>query len=165
MLSIAILVFIAGINSGLGKKGDIVLDPKTSSYVGEEIDTLKNGLIKGENGLKETYYRNGRKNGIFKSYYKSNGKLEAIGFYEDDKPVGSWYYFNHAGQILMIEEKKGINKDKQVKGDDGVLIKPKYMSYLKQYDPKTGLLKTEGVALYFEDIEIDYFKYGTWKEY
>lgn len=91
--------------------------------------------------------------------------MEAIGFYEDDKPVGSWYYFNQAGQILMIEEKKGINKDKQVKGDDGVLIKPKYMSYLKQYDPKTGLLKTEGVALYFEDIEIDYFKYGTWKEY
>lgn len=55
----------------------------------------------------------------------------------------------------MVEEKQGGNKDRKVKRDDGIMVKPPYMSYLKEYDPKSGLLKREGIALYYEDIEID----------
>lgn len=128
------------------------------------IDTSLNGLISSEKGLKETYYKKGEKNGVFKSYIRKTGKLGALGFYENDVPVGTWYYFDDDSRILMIEEKKGINKDKQV-NIDGKLHKPKYQSYVKLYDPKTGLLKSEGLALYFDDIEIDYYRYGPWKEY
>lgn len=134
-----------------------------ASVIISNANTLKNGLVK--EGQKEVYYKNGKKNGIFKSYYKVNGTLEGIGFYENDKPVGTWYYFDEKGRILMIEEKRGENKDKQVKGDDGTLLKPDYISYVKEYEPATGLVKGEGLALYFEDIEIDYYKYGTWKKY
>ncbi|MBC9911296.1 hypothetical protein [Chitinophaga varians] len=128
------------------------------------IDTTLNGFIRSKDGSTETYYRKGKKNGIFKSYYRKTGTLEALGFYENDTPAGTWYYFDADSRISMIEEKRGLNKDKKI-NIEGKLHQPKYQSYLKEYDPKTGALKGEGLVLYFDDIEIDYYKYGTWKEY
>ena len=97
--------------------------------------------------------------------FKCAERDEVIGFYENNNPVDTWYYFGEKSQILMIEDKKGFNKDKQVKNEDGVSVRPKYESYLKSYNPQTGILKNEGIALYDGDIEIDYFKYGTWKSH
>nr|WP_295868822.1 hypothetical protein [uncultured Chitinophaga sp.] len=127
-------------------------------------DTTFNGLVISKDGFTEAYYHKGKKNGIYKSYTRKTGKLAALGFYENDVPVGTWYYFDDDSRILMIEERRGFNKDKQVK-IDGTLHKPKYLSYLRLYDPQTGLLKSEGLVLYFDDIEIEYYKYGEWKEH
>jgi len=165
ILKTFIIIFILGCNntslkSSNSDKADVEPYPTNSDTL-----KIKNGLILEDNGLKEIYYYNGKKNGVFKSYYKINGKLEGLGFYENDIPVGIWYYFNEKGEILMIEDKKGLNKDKKVKRDDGVMIKPIHESYLKLYDPKSGMLKREGIILYFEDIEIEYFEYGNWITY
>ena len=165
ILKTVFVIFIIGCNNTSLKSSNS--DKADFESYPMESDTLniKNGLVFEENGLKEIYNSNGKKNGIFKSYYKINGKLQGLGFYENDIPVGIWYYFNEKSEIVMIEEKKGLNKEKKVKRDDGVMIKPIYESHLKQYDPKSGVLKREGLILYSEDIEMEYFEYGHWNAY
>ena len=114
MLIIFTIAFISCSNissdQSIGPQNYNVVENDTSLYLTGDSTRLKNGLVKEEDGLKEVYYINGKKNGIFKSYYKLNGKLEAIGFYENNNAVGTWYYFDEKSQILMIEDKKGLNR-------------------------------------------------------
>lgn len=125
-----------------------------------------NGLVKEKvNGFSETYYWNGKKDGIFKNYYKSSCELRVLGYYKNNEPFGMWYFFNENGEVFLIEDIKGVNKEKRVRRNDGSWITPPIMSYRKEYDAKTGRLKREGLALYFEDPQKGFYKYGTWKEY
>jgi antitoxin component YwqK of YwqJK toxin-antitoxin module len=124
----------------------------------------KIGLWIENDGLIEVYYKDDERNGIFKSYYRKNGKLEAFGEYTNGKRAGIWYYFNEIGQYYMIECDISDNNELQIRRDDGENITPKFKSFISLYYPN-GALKEEGIALYNEDIEIDFFKYGTWKYY
>ncbi|WP_442588117.1 hypothetical protein ACSBL2_18910 [Pedobacter sp. AW31-3R] len=127
---------------------------------------LKNGLVKEEiNGYSETYYRNGKKDGLFKKYYKFSCELRVLGYYKNNEPFGEWFFFNENGEVFLIEDIKGVNKERKVRSNDGTWIKSPIMSYRKEYDTKTGRLKREGLALYFEDTEKGFYKYGKWKEY
>jgi antitoxin component YwqK of YwqJK toxin-antitoxin module len=38
-------------------------------------------------------YKDGKKNGIFITYY-FNGKIKTIGQFSEDKPIGYWKHFN-----------------------------------------------------------------------
>lgn len=137
-------------------------------YSAESCDrngSQKNGLILEDYGLSEYYYKGGKKNGIFKSYFKRNRKLHILGFYKDDEPVGNWFFFNQEGGIYLIEHIKGANKSKEVRRADGVMVKPPFMSYRKEYDSKTGEVKREGLALFYENVEDGFYRYGYWKEY
>lgn len=125
----------------------------------------KNGLIQENDGLTEYYYQDGKKNGVFKNYFKVNRKLHVLGFYKDDEAVGMWYFFNQDGGIYLIEDIKGPNKNKKVKRSDGVMIMPPLMSYRKEFDPKTGKIKREGLALFYENVEDGFYRFGYWKEY
>lgn len=124
----------------------------------------KIGLWVENDGLIEAYYRDGELEGIFKSYYRKNGKLGVFGEYTNGDRTGTWYYFNETGQIYMIECEISKNVNLQVLRDDGELITPEFKSFLSFYYPN-GNIKEEGVVLFDEDIEIDFFKYGTWKYY
>ncbi|TKC60158.1 hypothetical protein FBD94_14685 [Pedobacter hiemivivus] len=139
-----------------------VLDNTESS---DRNGRQKNGLILEDHGLTEYYYKGGKKNGVFKNYFKRNRKLHILGFYKDDEPVGSWYFFNQEGGIYLIEDIKGSNKSKEVRRADGVMVKPTFMSYRKEYDSKTGEVKREGLALFYENVEDGFYRYGYWKEY
>ncbi|WEK20482.1 MAG: hypothetical protein P0Y49_04935 [Candidatus Pedobacter colombiensis] len=126
---------------------------------------MKNGLIYQDDWLTEYYYKNGKKNGVFKNYFKRNRRLHVLGFYKDDAPVGTWYFFNQDGGLYLIEDIKGLNKNKEVRRSDGVMVKPPFMSYRKEYDPKTGEIKREGLALFYKNVEDGFYRYGSWKKY
>lgn len=115
-------------------------------------------------GLNEVYYKAGERDGIFKSYYRKNRKLAVFGEYTNGDRTGTWYYFNETGQIDMIESEISNNDILKILRDDGELITPKFKSFLSFYYPN-GTIKEEGIAIYDEDIEIDFFKYETWKYY
>ena len=124
----------------------------------------KIGLWIENDGFVEAYYKDDERDGIFKCYYRKTGKLVVFGEYTTGNRTGTWYYFNEAGQIDIIECEISKNNDLQILRDDGELMTPKYKSFLSFYNP-SGIIKEEGVALYDEDIEIDFFKYGAWKYY
>jgi antitoxin component YwqK of YwqJK toxin-antitoxin module len=124
----------------------------------------KVGLWIEENGLKEIYYKDGLRHGIYKSYYRKNGKLEGLGECENGNKTGTWYYFDEESHLVGIE--KGITKNPglTVKREDGERMTPLFKSYFIRYYPN-GVIKEEGIALYDKEIEIDFFKKGTWKYY
>jgi len=124
----------------------------------------KNGLYIENNGLKEVYYKQGLKDGIFKTYNRKNGKLSAFGEYENGEKTGTWYYFDEKSHLYLQESQIKKNNYYFRNRDDGVKVKPKYVSYIKTYY-STGYIKEEGFVLYNEDIEIDFYKIGTWKYY
>jgi len=64
----------------------------------------------------------------------------------------------------MIESEISNNVDLQILQDDGEMVYPKFKSFLSFYYPN-GEIKEQGLALYNEDIEIDFYRYGTWKYY
>lgn len=125
---------------------------------------MKIGLWIENKGNTFVYYKNGLKNGIFTNYNRKNGKIHAFGEFKDDLPTGKWYFFNEAGFLLFTEENIEKNTEFKRQRDDGVEITPKFTSYVKDYYPN-GNVKEEGRVLYSEDIEIDYYKTGTWKYY
>jgi antitoxin component YwqK of YwqJK toxin-antitoxin module len=49
----------------------------------------------------EELYRNGIKNGIYKSWFK-NGRLKTIGKYTNNLRVGIWKWFNENGEISYV---------------------------------------------------------------
>jgi len=124
----------------------------------------KQGLWIEDNGLKEAYYLNGKKNGVYKSYLKKTRKLEALGWYEQDKPTGNWYYFDETSHLFLSEQILGANKNLKVKNDEGNFILLPFQSYVKLYH-KNGLVAKEGSALYDESIETDFYMHGNWKYY
>ena len=124
----------------------------------------KIGLWIENNGLNEVYYKDGKRNGIFKSYYRKNGRLSGFGEYLNGNRTGTWYYFNENSQIVMIESEISNNVDLQILRDDGELVTPEFKSFVSLYYPN-GVIKEQGIAFYNEDIEIDFYKYGTWKYY
>jgi antitoxin component YwqK of YwqJK toxin-antitoxin module len=124
----------------------------------------KQGLWIEDNGLKEVYYLNGKKNGVHKSYFKKTGKLEALGWYEQDKPTGNWYYFDETSRLFLSEQILSENKKLKVKNDEGNFILMPFQSYVKLYH-KNGLVAKEGTALYDEDVLIDFYMHGNWKYY
>ena len=125
----------------------------------------KIGLWIENGGLSETYYLNGKKNGVYKSYFKKNKKLAGLGEYKTDEPSGTWYYFDENGHITLIEKDVSVNKKLKVKDNDsgpaGIL---KYKSIVQIFN-KNGIVIEEGIALYDEDIEIDFVRYGKWNYY
>lgn len=142
-------------------KKENTLDPTLNRKDGQG---KKQGLWIESNGLKEIYYLNGQKNGIYKSYFKKTGKLEALGEYENNKPKGTWYYFDETSRLFMIEVKLDENKEIKVKNDEGSYILLLHKSMIKVYG-KNGLLVKEGMGLYDEDVQIDFYMFGTWKYY
>lgn len=124
----------------------------------------KIGLWIENNGLIEAYYKDGLKDGIFKSYNRKNGKLSVLGEFTEGKKSGTWYYFDESSLLILQEAEIQENSTYTRTRDDGVEITPKFTSYVKFYYPN-GYIKEEGRILYSEDIEIDYFKIKTWKYY
>lgn len=128
-----------------------------------DANGLKTGLWIEDNGLKEIYYKKGKRNGIFRSYSKKSGKLDCLGECLDNQRIGTWYYFHENGHLILIEKDICINHETTTT-DFGSEITPKFRSYVVLYYPN-GEKKEEGIALYDEDIEIDYFKSNNWKYY
>jgi antitoxin component YwqK of YwqJK toxin-antitoxin module len=124
----------------------------------------KQGLWIEDSGLKEVYYLNGKRNGVYKSYFKKTGKLEVLGWYEQDMPTGNWYYFDETSRLFMIEKLSGENKEIKVRNDEGNFILLPFKSYVQLYN-KNGTIAKEGLALYDEDIQMEFYMYGRWKYY
>jgi len=137
---------------------------KNSTINSVDSNGQKIGLWIENDGLIEVYYKDGERDGIFKNYYRKNGRLAVFGEYIKGKRTGVWYYFDDIGQIYMIERDISDNDKLQISRDDGEKITPKNKSFISLYYPN-GALKEEGIALYNDDIEIDFHKYGTWKYY
>jgi hypothetical protein len=124
----------------------------------------KEGLWIENKGMIMAYYKNGIKDGVYINYNRKNGRIHAFGEYKQDFPSGKWYFFNDEGILLFTEENIEKNTKYKRMRDDGVEITPMFTSYVTNYYPN-GYIKEEGRVLYSEDIEIDYFKTGTWKYY
>jgi antitoxin component YwqK of YwqJK toxin-antitoxin module len=111
----------------------------------------------------ESYYLNGKKSGIFKSFSQT-GNLNAIGEYNNDEISGTWYYFGDCGHLMMIQkdfEKNSyaIPLEHRVQG-----VVPN-KCYCTEFYPN-GMKKSEGVLLWDENPESDFtFEYGEWKYY
>ena len=135
---------------------------KDTSFNQTDRQGRKQGLWIEGNGLKEVYYLNSKKNGINKSYFKKTGKLESLGWYKQDKPIGIWYYFDETNRLFLSEQILVENKKLKVKNDEGNFILMPFQSYVKLYH-KNGLIAKEGTALYDEDVLIDFYMYGNWK--
>jgi len=124
----------------------------------------KEGLWIENNGTIMAYYKNRKKDGVYISYYRKNGRVQAFGEYKQDLLSGTWYFFNEEGILLFTETNIEKNTKYTIMRDDGVIITPKFTSYVKFYYPN-GYIKAEGRVLYDEIVEIDYFETGTWKYY
>ncbi|MBW7943056.1 MAG: hypothetical protein H3C64_11875 [Candidatus Kuenenia stuttgartiensis] len=124
----------------------------------------KQGLWIEDNGSKEVYYLNGKKNGVYKSYFKKTGKLEVLGWYQQDKSIGDWYYFDETSRLFMVEKPSGENKEIKIRNDEGTSILLPFKSYVQLYN-KNGIIAKEGLALYEEDIQLEFYMYGKWKYY
>jgi len=64
----------------------------------------------------------------------------------------------------MIEIKLGVNKEVKVKNDESRYILLPHKSMIKIYG-KNGLLVKEGIGLYGEDVQLDFYMFGSWKYY
>lgn len=115
---------------------------------------LKQGLWieKHPSIITETYYKDNLKNGVYKSYYTTTGKLYGLGEYKTNKPIGKWLTFDESGHLW--------NEETNIE----ILIndnKYKYKSYVKYYD-KFGNIEQEGSIKYFDSM-LDGDKDGLWK--
>lgn len=135
-----------------------------ASYNQLNDNKKKTGLWIENDGLTTVYYQDGLKNGIYINYNRNNRNVHAFGNYVNDLPSGIWYYFNDDGFLLFTEESIERNTCYKRIRDDGVEIMPRFTSLIKDYH-LNGKLKGQGRVLYDEDIEIDYFKIGTWRYY
>lgn len=113
----------------------------------------------------ETYYRNGRMSGVFKSYTTTEPKtLRYFGEFEDGEVVGKWYHFDSNGQIWIQQMDFGVNTDTVILYDNVKFVYP-HKCRTKIYYPN-GLIKSEGILLWDEDPELDDVReYGEWKYY
>ncbi|WP_291529431.1 hypothetical protein [Bacteroides sp. UBA939] len=127
---------------------------------------LKDGLWKEntKSWRTEIYYRNGRKNGLYKSFSISKGELSCFGEYKNDTITGTWYYFGDFGHLIMIQ--KGFKEnDKPIPIEHHAQGVCPYQCYCISYYPN-GIKKSEGILLWDKDPEGDFsFEYGEWKYY
>ena len=130
----------------------------------QEIVAEQDGIRIENNGNIEAYFKNGVRDGVFKTYNRKNGKLSSFGEFREGKKSATWYYFDEDSRLILTECKIEQNKNYIRFRDDGVKIVPNFTSYAKFYYPN-GYVKEEGRILYSEDIEIDYYKTGSWKYY
>jgi antitoxin component YwqK of YwqJK toxin-antitoxin module len=137
----------------------IVSDRNLRNAAGKKV-----GLWIENNGLMETYYKDGLRDGVFKSYFGSNGRLDVFGEYRNGNPAGIWYFFNEKGHLILLEKEIGKNPGLTVKGDDGRTMRPPFKSYVIEYHPN-GMIKEEGIALYEKSIQIDFYKKKIWRYY
>ncbi len=124
----------------------------------------KIGLWIENNGLSESYYRAGMKEGIFKAYNKKNGKLSAMGEYKNDKQIGIWYYFNESSHLMSIVSEIRHDNKIEITLDFGNKTIPESSAQITFFYP-SGVKKMEGHVLYNDDIEIDYYEIGVWNFY
>lgn len=125
----------------------------------------KTGLWIQNNGLVEVYYKDDRLDGIYKSYYQLNGKLEVFGQFTYDVKSGEWFYFDESSHLIFKESDiKNNVQESVVRGDVEMIRTHKYSSFIQFYYPD-GSIKEEGRVFYDEDIEIDFTKTGTWTYY
>jgi hypothetical protein len=157
-MNVKIMVFIVSVFLSIEAKGQA---DNINQLNGEG---KKMGLWIENNGNTEAYYKNGIRDGLFKNYNRKNGKLSVLGEFNEGKKSGTWYYFDDESILILIESDIKENASYTRIRDDNVEITPKFVAYAKFYYP-TGYLKEEGRVIYSEDIEIDYFKSGTWKYY
>lgn len=125
---------------------------------------LKDGLwIEEDNLLTEVYYRNGLKNGLFRSYH-ANGKLYGFGEYKDNIQVGTWYYFDDSSKLMYIEKEIEYNPSAKYVTKNDETFKPIFKSYLTIFY-SNGQIKEKGYIIYDEDLQISYAKIGKWEYY
>jgi antitoxin component YwqK of YwqJK toxin-antitoxin module len=125
---------------------------------------LKNGFwIENEPLLTEVYYRNGKKNGLFRSYH-NNGKLYGFGEYKNDIQVGTWYCFDDSSKLEYIEKEIEYNPSAKYVTKNDETFKPIFKSYLIIFYPN-GQVKEDGYIIYDEDLQISYTEIGKWEYY
>lgn len=112
----------------------------------------------------ETYYENGKKTGLFKSYSKSTpSTLRYFGEFADDKMVGLWYSFADKGHLFQIDSDFGEIRDTiRLKGN--VTYYAPFKCHTKFFYPN-GKIRSEGTLLYGDDPQLDGQEYGEWKYY
>lgn len=68
-------------------------------YYHEEYDTTVDAMtvVERYNWRRETYYKNGKRDGLYKVYL--SGKLFLFGCYAEGLPTGVWYLFSPSGTI------------------------------------------------------------------
>lgn len=112
----------------------------------------------------ETYYLNGKKNGLYRSFSIPKGELGCFGEYKNDTISGTWYYFGDFGHLMMIQKDFKKN-DKKIPIEHQAQGIAPYQCYCITYYPN-GIKKSEGILLWNEDPESDFtFEYGEWKYY
>jgi antitoxin component YwqK of YwqJK toxin-antitoxin module len=137
-----------------GKKNDSI----------NHTDSLsrKQGLWIENDGLQEINYIDDLKNGVFRSYSRKTGKIECFGEYLRDKPIGRWFYFDEKSRLILVQKNISENKSIKVRNAAKESIILPYKSYVEIYGTN-GRVVREGLALYDESIEIDFYMFGVWK--
>jgi hypothetical protein len=147
---------IPAVNAGMNT--DTLLNQK-------DAQGRKQGLwIEGKHGIKEAYYVNDVKQGLFRSYDAKTGKLDAFGWYEGGIPSGTWHYFDQYGRLYLSEAIMPENKTIKIKNAAGELIVHPFISHVKLYHDN-GLISSEGVAIYEESVQFDFYRFGLWRFY
>ncbi|MCI1682499.1 MAG: hypothetical protein LKI39_08085 [Bacteroides sp.] len=128
----------------------------------------KEGLWKDtiNNRLRETYFKNGIKSGIYKQYNLKK-ELLIFGEYCKGKMCGTWYFFGNTGHIWTIFKDFTKNTYSIINEGDKKKYIPDYKCYSISYYPN-GNIRDEGTLLWSEgespesDSSVEY---GEWKYY
>lgn len=111
----------------------------------------------------ESYYKNGKKSGIFRSY-SPNGKLQDFGEFKNGEEAGTWYSFGDQGHLIMIQKDFSINTDTVILDTGKKYLYP-HKCYTIMYNPN-GTVEKEGVLLWNDDPQMDdVYEFGKWKYY
>jgi len=159
-----LLVVAFGLSQAISDSG---ADHNTSTvitYPNKNGHSDSTGLFTSSDGLRETYFRKGLKHGPFRSYYLKNGRLACFGHYANDVMSGDWHYFDENDLLIMSEHGISLNDTVIATNGNGSHIRPLMRSLLRRYWPN-GLVRMEGICLYNESAEIDFWRYGTWTYY
>lgn len=112
----------------------------------------------------ETYYHEGKKNGIYKMFNTVRNELVCLGEYKNDIETGIWYTFGDYGHLLMIQNdfQKNTYQIPLEHQAQGTCL---YRCYSISFHPN-GSKKSEGILLWDESADSDFtFEYGEWKYY
>jgi len=127
----------------------------------------KNGNKQGfwieENGLKECYYSNNKYDGVFK-YYHKNRVLYCIGEFKEGREIGTWYFFDDKGRLTSKLVNITENNQEILLDDQVTKKKPLFKAYLLNYY-SNGKVESEGIVLFDDDFEENYYEFGLWKYY
>ena len=109
----------------------------------------------------ESYYKNGKRNGIFKSYNTGQGTLRGLLEYKDGELCGVAYSFGDKGHLDIIFKDFAVNTDVITESN----ITYKHTCYTITFHPN-GNKESEGVLLWQDNPELDNtYEYGEWKYY